>query len=94
MNKQAILVDGEPIDYDAGDLLPDYMRGAMKRYMENGIEPGHFLTAVLSNDLMEAASRADDFNRRKLFDYCMWLANHAPRNSFGSPETVKEWMKR
>lgn len=95
--KERILVNGEPIKYDAlrfdGEpLLPDYMRGGMRRYMEQRIPPGHFLTAVLSNDLMEACRRADDVNRYRLFDYCSWLYSYAPVGSFGSAENVRHWL--
>ena len=87
-----LLVDGKPIDYEARGLIPEYKRGAMERYMEYGIEPGSFLMAVLSNDLLDASSLADCHNRRRLFDYCFWLANYAPPSSYGSPEIVKRWM--
>ena len=76
------------------DKIPvQRMVGAMRRYLEHGLVPGHFLTAVLSNDLMEAAGRADDENRAALFDWVKWLYNEAPRGSFGSPEAVKAWLE-
>ena len=50
------------IDYDAVPV--DYMAAGMRRYIEYGIAPGSFMTAILCNDLMEAAQRADDTNRR------------------------------
>ena len=92
MNKKTILVNDKPIDYAASDLIPEHMRAGMERYMEQGVPPGHFLTALLSNDLMEAMGRADDINRESLHDYCRWLCNYAPAGSFGSPEAVKEWI--
>lgn len=85
-----LLVDGEPIDYSP---LPDYMRDGMRLYLEHGIEPGSFLTAVLSNDLMAAAGAADSKNRHLLFGYAQWLYNHAPHGSFGSRESVKAWIE-
>ena len=88
--KKAILVNGDPIDYSD---LPEHMQDAMRRYMANGIQPGSFLTAVLANDFMGAVGRADAINSARLRDYAVWLYNHAPRGSFGSPEQVKQWMK-
>jgi hypothetical protein len=85
-------VDGRPIDYDAGGLIPQHMRGAMQRYIENRIPPGSFLTAVLANDLMGALRRADHINRECLHDYGMWLANYAPPACYGSPEAVRAWL--
>lgn len=72
--------------------LPAYMQAGMRRYIENGIPPGSFLTAVLSNDLMEAFRRADDVNRLAMLDYAMFLHNEAPCGCFGSPEHVKDWI--
>ena len=69
------------------------MVGSMRRYLEHGILPGHFLTAVLSNDLIEACGRADDENRAALFEWCRWLVNEAPPGSYGSPEYVKTWLE-
>ncbi len=92
MNKQAILVNGEPIDYFTDNLIPEHMIAEMQRYMERGVRPGDFLVAVLSNDLMGAAYYADSINRPRLHDYCMWLYNYAPSGSFGSPEAVEKWI--
>ena len=46
-------------------LIPDYMRGGLRRYLAHGIEPGSFLSAVLRNDLIDACGRADDTNRHR-----------------------------
>lgn len=89
---QQATVDGSSIDYAAGDLLPEHMRGGMQRYIENRIEPGSFLKAVLCNDLMEAMGWADDINRHRVFGICMWLYNYAPPACYGSPENVRAWL--
>ena len=85
-----ILVNGKEIDYGR---LPEHMQDGMRLYIEHGIEPGSFLTAVLSNDLMGALSKADDINRHCLLDYGMFLYNNAPSRSFGSRQAVKEWLE-
>lgn len=72
-------------------ILPEHMQDGMKRYIENGIQPGHFLTAVLENDFMEAFKRADDINMERMRDYAMFLYNEAPRGCHGSPALVEEW---
>jgi hypothetical protein len=84
-----LTVNGRPIDYSE---LPEHMQGAMQRYMEYGIEPGSFLTAVLCNDLMGAVGRADSINRDRLNDYATWLYNNAPPPSFGSREKFEAWI--
>lgn len=74
--------------------VPEYMRGAVCRYIENGIPPGDFLTAVLRNDLREACGRADDTNRHALFDYVSVLYCYAPAGSWGSPAEFRAWVAR
>lgn len=43
-----------------------YMANGMRNYFENGILPGSFATALLENNLTNAAAQADDTNRRFL----------------------------
>lgn len=70
------------------------MRGGVRRYIEEGIPPGHFLTAVLCNDLREACGRADHTNRRLLWEYVALLYRSAPAGSWGSPEKFVAWCNR
>lgn len=79
---------GRPADWS---LIPPHMIGGLRRYIEDGIPPGSFLTAVLSNDLRGACERADDENRHCLFDYVSFLYNHAPTGSWGSKENFGAW---
>lgn len=80
-----------PIDYS---ILPHHMQDAFRLYIENGIPPGSFTMAVLSNDLMGAMGRADDINRARIFDTCCFLRNNAPCGCHGSPEHVHDWIKQ
>lgn len=73
-------------------LIPEHMRDAVRRYYFDGIAPGSFLTAVLSNDLMGALGKADDENITALPQYGAFLYNYVPADSFGSPERVKQWL--
>lgn len=72
--------------------LPEHIRGGIKRYIEEKIPPGGFLTAVLSNDLVRSFASADHVNRHMMFDIVKWLYNEAPKNCWGSPERVKAWL--
>jgi hypothetical protein len=72
-------------------MLPEHMRGAMLRWIENGINPGSFLTAVLENNLLEAYGRADYINQQRMKDYMQYLYNYAPSGCWGSPEKVAKW---
>ena len=81
------------MDYDVDLLLPDHDKNPLKLYIENGILPGSFLQAVLSNDLREACGRADYINKQKIVDIVSWLFNEAPASCWGSTVNVVEWNK-
>lgn len=74
-------------------LLPDHMKDGMKLYIEKGILPGSFMTAVLTNDLALACSKADSINRIKLFDIVSWLFAEVPHNCWKSVDAVQEWTE-
>lgn len=71
--------------------IPHHMYEPMINYVLYGVNPGSFLTAVLSNDLKQAVSRADTINRYCLPDYIKFLYNHVPALCWGSPEAVENW---
>jgi len=72
--------------------IPPHMMDGLTRYIEHGIAPGGFLTAVLENNLREACARADDINIRNLPAYIAYLYNDAPSACWGSPEKVDAWV--
>ena len=72
--------------------IPERMHGGIRRYYENGINPGDFLTAVINNDLREACGRADNENAIILHKYVMWFYNQAPMGSWGFEGAVKKWV--
>lgn len=78
---------------EAERTIPDYMVGAIVQYVEHGIEPGSFLSAVLENDLNEAFGRADTANRYCLDEYVNLLYNFAPRACWKSRENFVGWCK-
>lgn len=73
-------------------LVPDYMWGGISGYMLDGIPVGGFLTALLSNDLMGAFARADDYNTRAMLDWSAFLYNFAPSESHGSRAKHDAWL--
>lgn len=73
-------------------LIPPHMHEAVRRYVERHEPVGDFLTAVLSNDLRGAYSRADSDNIVHLPDYVTFLYNYVPAPCWGSPEAVKAWL--
>jgi hypothetical protein len=74
-------------------LIPDRMMGGVKRYIEDHIKPGDFLTAVICNDLRGACERADDENLRNLPAYVAYFYNNSPATCWGSKENMDAWLK-
>jgi hypothetical protein len=72
--------------------IPLHMHDGYIRYLMEGIKPGHFLMAVLSNDLREACARGDLENQRALYQHVYFLFNYCPGHCWGSPESVNEWI--
>lgn len=68
------------------------MMDVIQRYIEHGIAPGHFLSAVLDNDLREAVGRADDENLANLPAFVGYFYNEAPSQCWGSPEKRRAWL--
>jgi hypothetical protein len=63
--------------------IPLTIREELQQY-KAGNHPypfGDFLTAILANDFVEAAKRADNRNQHLLFDYAMYLYNELPGRS-------------
>lgn len=75
------------------DLLPSHMRDGMRRYLEDGIEPGGFALACLANELVGAFGRADDVNALAMREWAEWLYNECPSQAWGSREKVNAWIK-
>lgn len=74
-------------------LLPESMRDVMFNYIVYGLAPGHFLTAVLSNNLNQAVQRGDQYNVEHLHDYVKFLYWSVPMECWGSDESVTRWLK-
>ena len=68
------------------------MVAGIKRYVENRIRPGHFLTALLSNDLTGTFNRADETNEPLIRDWVVWVYNEMPGHMVGSQEKVEAWL--
>ena len=78
------------IDYE---LLPQSLRSGMRRYIEDGVIPGGFLVAVLSDSLSDAMGRADEANRKRLYDIVSFIYNEAPGDCWGSRAKVTAWVE-
>jgi len=74
--------------------LTEQSKESLYNYFVHGLEPGGFMTCVLSNDLIGAAGRADFVNINLLGEYAKWLVNHAPYQSYGNPAAVGGWLNK
>jgi hypothetical protein len=77
---------------EAFSKVPPHTREALRMYVEQHIEPGSFLRAVLENNLCESFAKADMHNRYALFDICNYVYNWTPMNCWGSRKAVREWL--
>ena len=78
--------------------LPAGLRDEMRRYIEDRIDPGSFLVAVLENDLVGAFGKADEINQAEMHRIASFLYNELPCRSYGlawgSPQAVEDWLNR
>ena len=72
--------------------IPDYMWPGIQRYIVDRIEPGDFLTAVITNNLFAAVGSADSTNLPLIPLYVRWFYNVAPSRCWGSPRIMLEWL--
>ncbi len=72
----------------------DEIEASLKRYVDQRIETGSFLRAVLENNLKEAFGRADHINIGRMFEIVQYCYNEIPKNCWGSEEAVKEWLDK
>lgn len=73
--------------------IPLYMYRALREYVNDHKAPGHFLQAVIKNDLADTVLYADEKN---LFLLRAWVGifhNYTPSNCHGSGKKYKEWIK-
>jgi|TARA_Y100000310_G_C20558322_1_gene751703 hypothetical protein len=79
------------MEYDFPDSFGEFLCSSLKSWVEHGVQPGHFVTAVLTNNLFEAIARADSNNVKILQDIVQWVYSNAPSDCWGSVEKMKEW---
>lgn len=73
--------------------IPEHMLKALIAYRDEGQPVGGFLEAVIANDLVGAAVRADSTNINLLPSYANWLYNETPLSSWGSRQAYHSWVE-
>ncbi len=87
-------VDGGRTEWE---LVPSRYRPGLDRWISYGIKPGRFLSALLCNDLIEAATRADGEDGApggQIRPILIFLMMNAPPDCFGSVEKFAAWQER
>lgn len=75
-------------------LIPEHCQSGVREFIERGLPPGGFLTAVLGGDLGDASARADHINASRLGDYAAFLRMYAPAEAWGTRENFQHWCER
>ena len=73
-------------------LINDEILAAINRYVIQHEPCGHFVMAVLKNDLQEAFARADENNATHMFQVVSYCYNEIPGGCWGSPMKVAQWL--
>ena len=81
-------------EYEQIPGIPPHMGEGLYMYVEHGILPGSFLTAVLCNDLKQSFQCADHINRACLETWAQIMTWCVPGVCQGSPEIVKEYKAK
>lgn len=73
--------------------IPERMMPGIRRYVEHGVEPGNFLSAVIQNNLSQAVGRADNENLKNIPAFVSYFYNECPLVCWGSKEKMEKWIK-
>lgn len=82
------------MNYDENSVPVPYMREAARLYIDYGVHPGGFLTAVLENNFVRAVGSADETNLRFIRDWALWAYNDIPSACWGTVEKVDAWITK
>jgi hypothetical protein len=73
--------------------ISQHLHSGLELYLKEGIRPGGFLYAVLTNDLRNAVNRAASFSAiDSMSRIVMFLQTEAPEVVWGSVANVEAWI--
>ena len=70
----------------------ELLDATIHNYVLNGLSPGGFTTALLSNDLFVALARADYWNVSNLKRITDSVIHNLPIQSYGTYDKVNDWI--
>jgi len=74
-------------------LIEERFKETIDAWVADGRPTGHFIAAVLSNDLREAIGRADEQALDNLPHIVAYIFNDCPSSCWGSPQKVRDYAK-
>jgi len=77
-----------------GITVPERTKAAIDAWVKYAQPCGHFVTAVLANDLFEACARADDENLTALSATVAYIYNECPSACWGSQKHLNAWEEQ
>lgn len=72
--------------------IPEHILMGVYAYIEHRQSPGHFLQAVLSNDLFEAIGRADKEAVAALRELVVFIHCEVRSDCYGNRQKVSAWL--
>lgn len=79
--------------HDQYDNVPDRTIEGLRKYVEEGIPPGHFMEAVLENNLRKALANADSHNLAAIKEIGLLVWNKCPMACWGTRRDVEHWVE-
>ena len=73
--------------------LPLHLQPGIHRFIDQGIRPGHFLSAILENDLALACRLAHPDVRSRIWDIVAYIDQEAPAGAWGNAQRVERWIQ-
>lgn len=88
----ALMEKAQEPDRAYGKRIPEHMLDGVRNYVEHGLPPGGFMSAIFENNFVEATKRADEGNSQALWHWA-YVLNWAPIGCWGSAAKVDEWIE-
>lgn len=76
-----------------GFYVPERMMEGIRKYVEEGVVPGDFLTGIIENDLKKACYHADDENLKNIPAFVAYFYNRTPSTCWGSKAAMDAWVE-